>query len=295
MSTEASTSTVPERASFPFDPRYEQLRRKRAAETSGKAKTKSEKTEVATPGHQMDFFGTAAASTKPERLPPPPPPPEPETILATMDELRHAKPEPPPEVPVKNSLEEIEGGAYTFTYERKETIPVAPVIPVAGTLRDKENPALGRIRFYDQYQNQDRQIADFLRSQNWNQDFPDLAEQFDNFNPVPASGGIALVKVAGTSHRFVGCRSALNALESGQSTGEILLVPEPDNKVDAFAIKIVDALTQEQLGYVPKEVNQVFLNSMNEGKFMGGYIMRLNADMDRQPPTSALVILGWNK
>lgn len=285
-----------ERAVFERTPRYDRLRRKRASESSGSANEGTSKGKAVTPA-QMDFFGSAAASTKPAA------PVEPEKIIGEYTRPEPAAPkaptidilQEPPETPVTSV--ETAPGQYSYTFQIDDTKQPKPkeATIVAGSFKDSNQPNLGRHRFFDQYQNAD--LALFYQSTDWNKDFPELWEQFDNVNPIPASGGISLIKVNGTSHRFIGCRTALNALEAGQSSGEVLLVPEPENKHDEYALKIVDAWTKEQLGYVPRDnnVNKVFIDSMNAGKFVGAYLLRINADMDKHPSTSALVICGWNK
>ena len=70
---------------------------------------------------------------------------------------------------------------------------------------------------------------------------------------------ILTCKVAGVT--FEGRQGTIRQLLKGADMKDILvrLEPEPDNPYDSGAIKVLAIPSHEQLGYIPKEVNEDLL------------------------------------
>ena len=76
---------------------------------------------------------------------------------------------------------------------------------------------------------------------------------------------ILTCKVAGVT--FEGRQGTIRQLLKGADVKDILvrLEPEPDNPYDSGAIKVLAIPSHEQLGYIPKEVNEDLLQAMEMG------------------------------
>jgi hypothetical protein len=84
--------------------------------------------------------------------------------------------------------------------------------------------------------------------------------------PMPFVREVFLLEchVAGTSHR------ALEEVEPALTPGDLLIFQrEPMNPVDSLAIRILDGQGR-QLGYVPRERNEVIARLLDAGKVIFG-------------------------
>jgi hypothetical protein len=110
--------------------------------------------------------------------------------------------------------------------------------------------------------------------------------------------GIAILPIKGTSFedKRINCLKFLSEVRAGESTGEISLVPEPNNPFDPNALAVYDLKNNAMLGYIPKaqEINACYAKSLNENKFCGGYIIEgKNSMLKGEENAMILIATGW--
>lgn len=110
--------------------------------------------------------------------------------------------------------------------------------------------------------------------------------------------GIAILPIKGTSFedKRINCLKFLSEVRAGESTGEISLVPEPNNPFDPNALAVYDLKNNAMLGYIPKaqEINACYAKSLNENKFCGGYIIEgKNSILKGEENAMILIATGW--
>jgi len=152
-----------------------------------------------------------------------------------------------------------------------------------------------------------KSLFEIFRSQGdkkWlGQDYPATRGAFNLINKSlhpekPLAEGVAVLAAKGTSFedKRIACLETLRSIRAGTNTGEVKLVPEPNNPHDPNAVGIFDAQTNRQLGFIPKakEVNQVYAQSINEGKLVGAYIIDGKETYLKGEENALLIIAtGW--
>ena len=137
------------------------------------------------------------------------------------------------------------------------------------------------------------------------QNHPPARASFNVFNTSlhpdrPLADGLAVVPIKGTSFpdKRLGCLAVAEALISGSSTGEVLLMPEPENTFDPNAVAVVDKATMTHLGYIPKAAgaNETYAAAMAAGRLCGAYIIEAKlSNLKGEPNAMLLVATGWKK
>jgi hypothetical protein len=135
------------------------------------------------------------------------------------------------------------------------------------------------------------------------QDFPAARAAFNlihnKLHPEkPMAQGIAILAAKGTSFddKRIACLETLRELKTGENSGEINLIPDPSNPHDPNAVAIFDVKTNRQLGFIPKakDVNLTYAQSINDGKFVGGYIIDGKISYLKGEENAMLIIAtGW--
>lgn len=47
---------------------------------------------------------------------------------------------------------------------------------------------------------------------------------------------------------------------------ELVLLPEPDNRFDPFAVQIIEPLSEVHIGYVPRKISMVVAQALENGR-----------------------------
>lgn len=135
------------------------------------------------------------------------------------------------------------------------------------------------------------------------QNHPAARASFNVFNlelhpDRPMATGLAVVTVKGTS--FPDKRDAVlavaKALAAGTSTGEVELVPEPNNAFDPDALAIIDLATKAHIGYVPKAAgaNRTYRLATEAGRLCGAYLIEAKQTTYKGEPSAILMLAtGW--
>jgi hypothetical protein len=136
-------------------------------------------------------------------------------------------------------------------------------------------------------------------------DHPALRAQFNLINSTlhpdrPAARGVAVLVLKGTSFedKRQSCLDVASELdlEEKDQTGEIELVPEPENPFDPYAVLVKDTLKSRAIGYIPKaaEVNKTYAEALADNKFCGGYILETRRSMLKEQRNAMIfVVTGW--
>lgn len=114
----------------------------------------------------------------------------------------------------------------------------------------------------------------------------------------PAARGVAVLAAKGTTFddKRSHCLSITQRLRRGETSGEITLVPDPENPFDSNAVGIVEVETGNLIGYIPKanEVNKTYAEALKEGKFCGGYVIEAKASRFKGEDSAVIfVATGW--
>lgn len=110
--------------------------------------------------------------------------------------------------------------------------------------------------------------------------------------------GVAIIPIKGSSFedKRINCLNFLSEIRAGESTGEILLKPEPTNPFDPNAVAVYDIKNDKMLGYIPKahEINASYAKSLNDEKFCGGYVIEgKNSMLKGEENAMILIATGW--
>ena len=139
--------------------------------------------------------------------------------------------------------------------------------------------------------------------QSWlNQNHPMLLANFNLFNleKYPNKGlakGVATICLKGTTFddKRENCIDLAQRLENQTDTGEITLIPEPNNIHDPHALAAQDSLGRI-VGYIPKakSLNKIYSDAMDEGKLCGAYIASAKISEFQGKPAAILTLAtGW--
>lgn len=148
------------------------------------------------------------------------------------------------------------------------------------------------------------QIQRACGNEKWlKQNHPAARASFNVFNTAlhpdrPLANGLAVVPIKGTSFpdKREACLAVARALASGESTGEVLLMPEPENTFDPHAVAVVDKTTKKHLGYVPKAAgaNEAYAAAIESGRLCGAYIIEARqSTLKGEPNAMLLLATGW--
>lgn len=137
------------------------------------------------------------------------------------------------------------------------------------------------------------------------QNHPAARASFNVFNTVlhperTLATGLAVVPIKGTSFpdKRDACLAIAKALAAGTSTGEVNLVPEPENTFDPDALAVVDASNGAHLGYIPKAAgaNATYVAAMKADRLCGGYIIEARQSTFKGEPSAMLLVAtGWKE
>lgn len=135
------------------------------------------------------------------------------------------------------------------------------------------------------------------------QNHPAARASFNVFNRAlhperPLATGLAVIPVKGTSFpdKRLACVAAAEALISGDGSGEVDLVPEPDNPADPGALSVIETATGKKLGYVPRAsgANQTYAAAITAGRLCGAYIIEAKRTTFKGEPNAMLLLAtGW--
>ena len=114
----------------------------------------------------------------------------------------------------------------------------------------------------------------------------------------PLAKGIAVLAVKGTSFddKRLNALESLSQVKAKESSGEIELIPEPQNPFDSNAVAVYDLETKKVLGYIPKahDINACYSKALPEEKFCGGYIIEgKKSKLKGEDNAMILIATGW--
>lgn len=114
----------------------------------------------------------------------------------------------------------------------------------------------------------------------------------------PLAKGIAVLAVKGTSFddKRLNALESLSQVKAKESSGEIELIPEPQNPFDSNAVAVYDLETKKVLGYIPKahDINACYSKALQEEKFCGGYIIEgKKSKLKGEDNAMILIATGW--
>lgn len=177
-------------------------------------------------------------------------------------------------------------------------------LPLFGESQKKESPPVIQETEEDEEPTSLFRIYRQNGNESWlKQDNPAARGSFNLFNRTlhpdrPIARGVAVLAAKGTTFpdKRDSCLRAARNLMANEATGEIDLVPEPENPHDPHALAIIEKETGRMLGYVPKAsgVNKTYIDAINLGKFCGGYIIEAKESTFKGDPSALIFIAtGW--
>jgi len=135
------------------------------------------------------------------------------------------------------------------------------------------------------------------------QNHPMLLAHFNLINTTlnpekPLAKGVACVALKGTTFpdKRPLCLEIAKKLKNLESAGEILLLPEPNNPHDQYALAAVDKETGDKIGYIPKakELNKTYIEAIEKNRLCGAHIVSSKINDFQGSPSAILTLCtGW--
>lgn len=136
-----------------------------------------------------------------------------------------------------------------------------------------------------------------------NQGNPILLAHFNMINKTlypecPLAKGVASIALKGTTFpdKRQLCLELAERLQSLKTSGEMLLLPEPNNPHDPQALAVIEKETGDKVGYIPKakELNKTYQAAMKENRLCGAYIVSSKINNFQGSPSAILTLAtGW--
>ena len=111
---------------------------------------------------------------------------------------------------------------------------------------------------------------------------------------------LAICTVKGTSFpdKREACLEETFAIKAGESTGEMMLVPDPTNPYDQFALQVVSKYSGKQVGFIPKAAgaNETYIAAMEAGRLTGAFLIEAKKTQFQGKGNAVLILAtGWKK